>query len=93
MDWPKTILLSCLLVALTAMTAQANEWIPVTGAETLKNFMSGMKAERTLARGEISRGEYFPDGTGILYSWGAKIPRTWEVKGDDQLCFSARGKT
>jgi hypothetical protein len=93
MNRAKIVILSGLLVALTAMTAQANEWIPVTGAETLKNFMSGLKAERTLPSGEVSRGEYFPDGTGILYSWGAQIPRTWEVKGDDQLCLSAREKT
>jgi len=55
--------------------------------------MSGLKAERTLAGGEISRGEYFPDGTGVLSAWGADIPRTWEVKGDDQICVSARGET
>jgi len=89
----QAILLCSLLVFSAATLAQANEWIPVTGAEALKDYMSGMKAERTLARGEISRGEYFPDGTGTLYSWGAKIPRTWEVKGDDQICISAREKT
>ncbi len=87
------IILSGLLVLNAATVAQANEWIPVTGAETLKNFMSVMKAQRTLVNGEISRGEYFPDGTGTLFAWGAEIPRTWEVKGDDQVCVTARGET
>jgi hypothetical protein len=89
----KAILLCSLLVFSAATLAQANEWIQVTGVEALKDYMSGMKAERTLANGEISRGEYFPDGTGILSAWGAKIPRTWELKGDDQICLSAERKT
>ena len=50
--------------------------------------MGGAKAERELPDGEISRGEYSPDGTGMLYSWGASIPRTWAVKGDDQVCIT-----
>ena len=53
--------------------------------------MSGTKAERELPNGEISRGEYNPDGTGTIYSWGAAIPRTWEVRGDDQICITAKG--
>jgi len=87
------LLLSSLLLAGITLNAHANEWIPVTGADELKEFMSGLKAERTLAGGEISRGEYFPDGTGVLSAWGADIPRTWEVKGDDQICVSVRGET
>lgn len=92
MKWRTGLLLSGLFVILTTLPAQASEWIPVTGAETLKNLMSGMKAERTLAGGEISRGEYLPDGTGTLFAWGAQIPRTWEVKDGDQICITADRK-
>lgn len=87
-----TFVLSGILIASTAAIVQANEWIPVTEADALKNFMSGMRAERTLANGEISRGEYFPDGTGTLFAWGASIPRTWKIEGDDQICVSAERK-
>jgi hypothetical protein len=73
--------------------AQNEGWAPVTGAETLRNFMSGLVAERKLPSGEVSRAEYKADGTGVLYSWGAEFPRTWEVKGDDQLCFTMQRKT
>jgi hypothetical protein len=66
-------------------TAHSAEWEPVTGTDSLQNLMSGTKAERELPNGEISRGEYNPDGTGTIYSWGAAIPRTWEVRGDDQI--------
>jgi hypothetical protein len=85
--------ISAMLAVGLAVTAQANEWIPVTGAKALKDYMSSLKAERRLPDGDISRGEYFPDGTGTLYAWGAQIPRTWSVKGDDQVCVTARSET
>lgn len=82
-----------IFVASLFMSAQAisqnEQWTPVTGAETLRNFMSGLTAERTLAGGEIAKAEYAADGTGVLTEWGASFPRTWEVKGEDQLCFSS----
>jgi hypothetical protein len=73
--------------------AQANEWIPVTGRDTLSNYMSGMEAQRALPNGNLSRGEYNPDGTGTLFAWGASISRTWMVKGDDQVCVTAERVT
>lgn len=85
-----------LVVAVLASTLSsptwADDWAPVTGADELHTFMSGLKAERELANGVVLTGEYFEDGTGVLDSWGASIPRTWEVKGDDQLCFTAESK-
>jgi hypothetical protein len=73
--------------------APNTNWIAVTGADTLREFMSGLKAERELANGERSTGEYHADGTGVLHAWGASIPRTWKIKGDDQLCFTAKNET
>jgi hypothetical protein len=56
--------------------------------------MSGTKIEWEEPGGERSRGEYRADGTGTLYSWGgAQIPRTWAVKGNDQVCVTARQVT
>jgi hypothetical protein len=89
----QAIMLSGMLILGVVTVAQANEWIPVTGTEALQNFMSGMKAERKLPNGDMSRGEYHPDGTGTLYSWGAAIPRTWTVKGEDQICVTAERVT
>ena len=85
--------LSSLLVILglfcfVATPVLGNQWIPVTGADNLKNLISGLKAERTLPNGEISRGEYRADGTGTLFSWGAEILRKWEINGVDQLCIT-----
>ena len=84
-----TTTLICLFVS-TALAGES-QWKSVSGAENLQNFMGGAKAERELPDGEISRGEYSPDGTGMLYSWGASIPRKWAVKGDDQVCITEQG--
>jgi hypothetical protein len=87
------VVLSGLLVLIVSGLAQGSEWIPVTGSEALRDFMSGLKAERTLPNGEVSRGEYHPDGTGTLFAWGTAIPRTWEIKGDDLICVTAKRET
>jgi hypothetical protein len=81
------------LTAVSAALANDSEWSPVTGVETLRDFISGSQAERTLPNGEISRGEYRADGTGTLKSWGATIPRTWAIKGDDLICITERLET
>lgn len=88
-----TILLISLISILLALPVSASEWITVTGAETLRGFMSGLKAERTLANGKLDYGEYHSDGTGTLHAWGANISRTWEVVGEDTIAITARGKT
>ena len=82
-----------MLLASTMVMAQDTEWRPVTGAQALREFMSGLTAERELENGDISRAEYHADGTGTLYSWGAAIPRTWSVKGDDQVCIATERET
>lgn len=76
------------LAASTASMAQDGTWQAMTGAETLRDFMSG----RTLTWAEgpraQHRGIYRADGTGILHAWGTAFERNWEVKGNDQICVS-----
>ena len=73
--------------------AQDAEWIPVTGADALRNLMSGLTAERELPSGEIARGEYAADGTGVLHAWGASLHRIWSVEGEDRLCITTQRET
>ncbi len=73
--------------------AQGGDWVPVTGAETLREFISGLTTERALPGGEVSRAEYRADGTGVLHAWGVTHPRTWNVEGDDRLCVTAERET
>jgi len=87
-------MISILFLFSLSSIAQSAEWQPVTGEENLRNFLSGTTLEWEEPGGDNSRGEYRADGTGTLFSWGgAEIPRTWEVKGDDQLCVTARRVT
>ena len=69
--------------------AQDGDWVPVTGAGTLRSFMEERTAVRKLPDGEVTRGEYFSDGTGVLHEYGASFPRTWEIRGENQICISS----
>jgi len=89
----QAVVLSVVLILGCYSIAQASEWIPITGKETLCKYMSGMNAQRLLPNGSLSKGEYFLDGTGTLSAWGASIPRTWTVKGNDQVCITAERVT
>jgi hypothetical protein len=74
-----------LFVLISTSIAQSEEWQPVTGEENLRNFMSGTTLEWEEPGAGKNKGEYRADGTGTLHTFGAPIPRTWEVKGDDQI--------
>ena len=81
-------LLSSLLVTSTPVVAQASAWEPLKGAQALKTFIGGRSFTWDEGPGAAHRGEYRADGTGTLYAWGTVFDRPWEVKGDDQICFS-----
>ncbi len=84
----RTICAMVLTLIATAAVAQNGEWEPIQGAGTLKEFMSGLTAERKLPGGGLSKAEYSADGTGVLRSWGETFPRTWRVEGDDRICIT-----
>ncbi|MDH3987142.1 MAG: hypothetical protein OEV12_12125, partial [Gammaproteobacteria bacterium] len=81
--------MTLLLAVSMPIVAQDDAWVHVTGADTLRNFMKGRTATRKLPDGEVTRGEYFADGTGVVREYGASFSRTWEVRGDDQICISS----
>ena len=91
MKQPVKVLTAAVLSMLTSTTwASEAAWSSLKGKEALTAFISGLKVERTLPNGEISRGEYRADGTGTLFSWGEAFDRTWRIEGEDRLCISAR---
>jgi len=87
-----SVILSAICLQVFSAQAQTEQWSSVTGAATLEQFMSGLKAERDLPGGKKQTAEYKPDGTGILHAWGDSFARTWKVKGDDQICFTAENE-
>jgi len=68
--------------------AYADNWQPLEGADTLRNFVSGATAEIELKPGVTAVGKYHADGTAEIEAWNETFRRTWSVEGDDQVCYS-----
>ena len=88
------VLLPLVLVAVaTAKPAYADNWVSLSGAETLREIVTGTNAEIELKPGVTASGEYHADGTATIEAWGETFLRTWEVRGDDQVCYSSVTET
>ncbi len=82
--------LLCWVVLVAGQTpALADNWQPMTGAETLRAFVAGATAEITLTPGVTAIGKYHADGTAEITAWNETFPRRWAVKGEDQVCYSS----
>jgi hypothetical protein len=79
-----TAVWTVLLIAVPVV-AQAAEWEEVRGEDALRRIY-----ENTVVESKGARGEYCADGTGTIFAWGERFPRTWTVKGDDQVCVESR---
>jgi len=77
------------LLASFSLMAQNGEWVPVTGADELRAFMSGRTMDRDLVGGGVGQAEYHANGTGLLRVGGASFERTWEIRGESQICIIA----
>ena len=77
-----------LLFFCSGTLAQGSNWQPIIGAQALQTFMSGRVLTIEESRDSLRRGEYRADGTGTLHAWGAQFDRSWEVKGEDQVCVN-----
>jgi len=88
-------ILFCLMIMafVTTGPAYADNWAGLSGAETLRELVSGASAEIKLKEGVVAIGEYYEDGTAKIEAWGETFARTWEVRGDDQVCYSSETET
>jgi len=85
----KRSIFTTLLITFTlSPLAYADNWQPLTGADTLQEFVSGATSEIELSPGETVVGKYYADGTAEIEAWGETYHRTWMVKGDDQVCYT-----
>ena len=83
------VFMAVLFAWTTAKPAYADNWVKLSGVETLHELVSGAKVEFELKEGVIATGEYFADGTARIEAWNETFSRTWEVRGDDQVCYSS----
>jgi hypothetical protein len=78
--------LGCLLLFAVSNT-NAQTWEPVTSAQELSALFSDTVMSATLKDGVTATATYNSDGTGELKAWGDTFPRSWRVKGDEQVCL------
>ena len=82
-----------LIVLLLSSNVYAQNWEKVDDPQALKALFSDTVIEATLKNGVKTVARYNRDGTGELEAWGDTFPRTWEVRGEDQVCFGISDDT
>ncbi len=88
------VLLPLVLLAVSmAKPAYADNWVGLSGADTLRELVTGTNVEIELMPDVTASGEYSADGTAKIEAWGETFLRTWQVSGDDQVCHSSVTET
>ena len=82
-----------LAVTLFCSNVHAQNWEAVDDSQTLKSLFSDAVIVTTLKDGVKAEARYNRDGTGELRAWGDTFPRTWEVRGKDQVCIGISNDT
>lgn len=69
-------------------TASDKDWVDIKDSGELRALYSNktFKGKDWMDRPWI--GHFRADGHGMMLTQGMRIPRTWEVKGDDQVCVA-----
>jgi hypothetical protein len=65
----------------------AQDWQAVTGEDELRALFSDTVMTASLKEGVTAEATYNADGTGELQAWGDTFPRSWQIKGQDQVCI------
>jgi len=91
--WEAAVVAFVLLISSAGVCLHAEEWTPFEGAEQLRDLVAGATAEIELKPGHVAVGQYRADGTATINAWGETFERTWEVRGDDQVCYSSERET
>lgn len=76
-----------LLFFMLAGPVPGQDWVDIKNPKELRTLYSN-KTFRSTFWGVPEIEHYRADGKGIRISGEERIPRTWEVKGNDQVCTS-----
>lgn len=77
-----------LALFLLSAPATARDWLDIKEPAELRALYSDKTWRGKGADGIPFVGHYRADGMGVVIRAGARIPRTWEVKGRDQVCVT-----
>jgi len=84
---------AALFASIASPVSVADNWQPLTGASNLQQLVSGTTARIELRPGVTAVGTYRADGTAEIEAWNETFPRTWAVRGEDQVCYSSAEQT
>jgi hypothetical protein len=77
----------CILSA-PAASQSSTHWVDIKDANELRALHSNKTFKGTGGDGTSFVAHYRSDGKALLIHGGQRIARTWEIKGDDQVCYS-----
>ena len=76
-----------------AGNACAAEWKPIDDPANLRALFTDTVMQATLTGNVKAEATYNADGTGELRAWGETFPRTWEIRGNDEVCIGTERGT
>lgn len=82
-----------LLLSAPAVAQSSKDWVDITNAEELRALYSDKTFKGNGPYGNPIVSHYRSDGKGMLITGDRRIPRTWEVRGNDQVCVSDARET
>jgi hypothetical protein len=85
--------IATLMCTVFSPLAVAENWQAIDDAKILKSLLSDTVLESTLNDGNKATAEYNSDGSGVVKAWGGTFQRSWEVKGNDELCVGMETET
>lgn len=93
MKWKNIVLLTGVLVLLLSGPAASQDWVDIQGSRELRALHSDKTFKRTFGGVPVVE-HYRADGKGLLVSAQMRLPCTWAVKGNDEVCITdERGKS
>jgi hypothetical protein len=87
MKWRNFVLVTGVLVFVLNSPAASQDWVDIKSSKELRALHSNNTFKRTFMGVPVVE-HYRTDGKGILISADLRMPCTWEVKGNDQVCIS-----
>jgi len=87
MKWRNFVLVTGVLVFMLTSSAASQDWVDIKSSKELRALHSNKTFKFTFM-GVPVVANYRADGKGLLISADLRMPCTWEVKGNDQVCIS-----
>jgi hypothetical protein len=77
----------------SAMSQNSTDWVDIKDPKELRALYSNKTFHGKVVGGPAWVAYHRSDGKALLVINGKKIPRTWRVKGNDQVCVTTTTET